>query len=100
VHVLKNNIAFGNQHPTNFQANYDNCDEEHNSWDSGFSANAADFLTVDSTGVDGQRNGDGSLPNLNFLRLRQGSDLIDKGVNVGLPFKGNAPDLGAFETNY
>ena len=27
----------------------------------------------------------------------KGSDLIDKGVNVGLPYNGSAPDLGAFE---
>jgi hypothetical protein len=26
-----------------------------------------------------------------------GSDLIDKGVDVGLPYTGSAPDLGAFE---
>jgi len=32
------------------------------------------------------------------LRLAAGSDLIDAGTNVGLPFNGTAPDLGAFET--
>ncbi|MDP2335685.1 MAG: hypothetical protein Q8N05_04385 [Bacteroidota bacterium] len=26
-----------------------------------------------------------------------GSDLIDKGTDVGLPYKGTLPDLGAFE---
>jgi chitin-binding protein len=36
------------------------------------------------------------LPN---LRLAAGSTLIDKGVNVGLPYSGSAPDLGAFETS-
>jgi hypothetical protein len=27
-----------------------------------------------------------------------GSDVIDNGVDVGLPFSGAAPDLGAYET--
>ena len=31
-------------------------------------------------------------------RLALGSPLIDAGVNVGLPFSGKAPDIGAFET--
>jgi hypothetical protein len=37
------------------------------------------------------------LPALDFLRLKAGSHLIDAGVDVGLPFNGTAPDLGAFE---
>jgi hypothetical protein len=35
---------------------------------------------------------------LDFMRLAAGSDLINAGVNVGLPFNGAAPDLGAFES--
>jgi hypothetical protein len=35
------------------------------------------------------------------LHLAQGSDLIDKGTPInGIPYNGNYPDLGAFETNY
>jgi hypothetical protein len=45
------------------------------------------------------RNEDGSLPNNGFARLVNSSDLIDKGVNVGLPYLGAAPDLGAYEQN-
>jgi len=43
------------------------------------------------------RNSDGSLPNIDFMKLVSGSDLIDKGIDVELPFNGIAPDLGAFE---
>jgi hypothetical protein len=43
------------------------------------------------------RQADGSLPVNDFARLVAGSDLVDKGVGVGLPFTGSAPDLGAFE---
>jgi len=34
------------------------------------------------------------------MHLALGSDLIDGGVDLGLPFLGVAPDLGAFESNY
>ena len=32
-----------------------------------------------------------------YYRPKPGSNLIDRGVNVGIPFQGGAPDLGAFE---
>ena len=38
------------------------------------------------------------MPDLNFLKLTSGSDLINTGTNIGLPFVGNAPDLGFFES--
>lgn len=41
---------------------------------------------------------DGSLPHIEYMHLAAGSDLIDAGVNVGLPYAGTAPDLGCFET--
>lgn len=68
-----------------------------NSWLTPFNVTNDDFVSLDSLGVTGKRNADGSLPKLNFLRLKSGSDLLDAGTNVGLPFNGNAPDLGAFE---
>lgn len=46
------------------------------------------------------RQADGSLPEIDFLHLAKGSDLIDAGVETGLPFFGEAPDLGAFESHY
>lgn len=73
--------------------------QQKNSWMSPFVVTAEDFLSLDTLGVRGPRNADGSLPVLNFLRLAQGSDLIDAGIDVGLPFNGIAPDLGAFETS-
>jgi hypothetical protein len=59
--------------------------------------NAADFQSLDASQMTLPRNADGSLPDITFMHLVQGSDLIDAGVNVGLPFNGAAPDLGAFE---
>jgi hypothetical protein len=73
--------------------------QQTNSWQSPFVVNKHDFISIDTLGVRGSRNADGSLPDINFLHLVEGSDLIDAGTNVGLPFNGTAPDLGAFETS-
>jgi hypothetical protein len=93
VGILRNDIAFGGT----LLANGSGVDDASNSWTLPVTVSAADFEGVDVTGVDGPRNADGSVPNLPFLRLAKGSDLIDVGVDVGLPYVGKAPDLGAFE---
>ncbi|MGE5807424.1 MAG: right-handed parallel beta-helix repeat-containing protein [Ignavibacteria bacterium] len=72
--------------------------QQTNSWQSSFNVAADDFISIDTSGVRGPRNADGSLPDINFLHLAPGSDLINGGTDVGLPFAGSAPDLGAFET--
>jgi hypothetical protein len=72
---------------------------ENNSWQSPFSTANADFISLDSVGARGPRKADGSLPDINFMHLAAGSDLINGGQNVGLVFSGTAPDLGAFETS-
>jgi hypothetical protein len=96
-HFLRNNISFSNStNVTNLTAA--DVDDEFNTWNPGFAASAADFLSLSSADVDGPRQLDGSLPVLDFMRLSPGSSLIDAGTNVGLPFNGLAPDLGAFES--
>jgi hypothetical protein len=98
VMILKNCISFSNTSSSNSFASA--AVQEKNSWQSPFSASlsAASFLSVDSIGLRAPRNTNGSLPHINFLKLASGSNMIDGGVNVGLPFNGAAPDLGAFET--
>jgi len=39
------------------------------------------------------------LPEIEFMHLANGSDLINAGIDLGFPFLGSAPDLGAFETS-
>jgi len=69
-----------------------------NSWMSPpFDVNNADFVSIDPNAAYGPRNADGSLPHIAFMHLATGSDLIDGGTDVGLPYNGSAPDLGAFE---
>jgi hypothetical protein len=94
--ILRNNIAFGGTLLTN--ATGPMVDDQHNSWDTslGVTVTAADFQSTSITGMDGPRQDDGSLPCVPFMRLASGSALIGKGVDVGLPYAGAAPDLGAF----
>lgn len=91
VDVLKNNVSHNGPVILNATAQ-----PTANSWQ-GFTVTDADFVSVNSSAATGSRNPDYSLPTLPFLHLAAGSDLIDAGVNVGLPFSGSAPDLGAYE---
>jgi hypothetical protein len=68
-----------------------------NSWSGGFTVTSADFLGIDPSAAYGPRQADGSLPDISFMHLAAGSDLIDRGTIVGLPYYGTKPDLGAFE---
>jgi hypothetical protein len=94
-HVLRNNITFAGTSSDNFDSGVT---DSFNTWN-GIPVNAADFLSLDDTIARGPRNPDGSLPISDFLRLAANSNLIDTGTDVGLPFNGTAPDLGAFETS-
>jgi hypothetical protein len=57
-----------------------------------------DFVSLDGAQLMRARKADGKLPDITFMHPAPGSDLIDAGINVGLPFSGKAPDIGAFET--
>ena len=73
--------------------------QQTNSWGPPFEVTAADFESIDTAGVRGPRQSDGSLPEVAFLHLAPGSDLINAGTDVGIPYNGSAPDLGAFESD-
>jgi hypothetical protein len=94
-HRLRNNIAMT---PGTAIARLTGGTDTFNSWSLSVTVSAADFMSVAEAEATAPRQADGSLPNVGFMRLAAGSDLIDKGENVGLPFSGTAPDLGAFET--
>ncbi len=92
--VLKNNLSLPN---SSVYIPATQVVQSNNSWNLGVTVDSTDFQSLDYSGATGPRNADGSLPTLNFLKLVAGSDLIDKGVDVGLPYSGSAPDLGAYE---
>ena len=107
IHVLHNNLSHLGSVTIGTQIV-----NTYNSWN-GFTVTNADFASLDSNfppitdpnaytnansvGIDQPRGPDGELPKLRFLRLAATSLLIDAGIDVNLPFEGNAPDLGAFE---
>ena len=95
-HLMENCVGFDGI--TKNVATNSNTIQISNTWNiGGIAANAADFLDLTEASAKAPRNADGSLPSNNFGRLVTGSDLIDRGANIGLPFNGSAPDLGAFE---
>jgi uncharacterized repeat protein (TIGR02059 family) len=94
--ILRNNVSYKNPNGT-IENQGTKRVHDHNSWDSNVTLSDADFVSLDGTQLSVARKSDGSLPDITFLHLATGSDLIDAGVNVGLPYTGNAPDMGAFE---
>jgi len=73
-------------------------DVTNNSWQNGLSASASDFVSIDRAVLKGPRKADGSLPDIDYLKLAPGSPLRNAGVDVDLPFNGSAPDIGPFES--
>ena len=78
----------------------------NNSWDLSVNVSAADFVALPTDEEDclailsASRQADGSLPDIGaYFQLAPSSDLIDAGVNIGLPFNGSAPDLGYSENS-
>lgn len=92
ANTFRNNISY-----VTANAIGTNGTNSHNTWNLAVTVTDADFQSMDFSGTTGARGADYALPELTFLHLASGSDLIDKGVDVGLPYTGTAPDLGAFE---
>lgn len=91
--TIKNSNTFGDFGSTSATTT----DVTNNSWQNGLISDQDDFESIDYSQLLNPRKPDGSLPDVTFFHLKTGSDLIDKGVDVGLPFNGSAPDLGPFE---
>jgi hypothetical protein len=104
AHYMRNNIGFPNNNKY-----MEGVNTSHNTWDLQITPRENDFVSVNDpsmtvTGQDlstipgalGPRQPNGDLPNIDFLKLSQSSQMIDKGTDVGL-IAVNAPDLGAYE---
>jgi uncharacterized protein YjdB len=94
--VYRNNLFYRNT-ITDFGGAYTH---SNNSWDSSPSITItdADFISIDSTGISGPRHANGSLPDLDFMKLAYGSDLINAGMPInGVHYDDSIPDLGAFQ---
>ena len=92
--IIKNSISLDGTNSFNATTT----DLANNSWMDHFSVSEADFENLMVEELTAERQADGSLPQISFMHLVSGSDLIDAGVEVdGVEFNGTAPDLGAFE---
>jgi len=72
--------------------------QQSNSWMAPFHVTGEDFVSLDPGWAAAPRREDGHLPEIPFLHLADGSDLIDAGTIIDSEFSGTAPDLGAFES--
>src|SRR5207249_11254090 len=94
--LLINNVSLSRMGSTTNVSIAPPVTEQTKSWNLSVSANAADYGDLSEEAASAPRNADGSLP-AGFARLVSGSDLIDKGIDVGTPYNGSAPDLGPYE---
>ncbi|HEY1109205.1 MAG TPA: right-handed parallel beta-helix repeat-containing protein, partial [Opitutaceae bacterium] len=99
-HVVKNNLGFEGGREV-AELNGEKCDVAGNHFDaqgkSVFAVTAKDFFSVDEACLTQPRQPNGDLPDVPLLRLAPGSAAIDRGVALGQPFTGAAPDAGAYE---
>ena len=93
-HVIRNNVAMS---PGTAISNLTGGSATFNSWNLSVTVSSADFVSVDEALAGAPRQADGSLAIDLFMHLVAGSDLVDAGTDVGLPYTGLQPDLGAFE---
>ena len=94
--VFKNCLDYNSTRPAPVDISSSST-QQNASWTLGITVTANDYVSMSETDAAAPRQTDGSLPNNGFGRLKSTSTLIDKGVDVGLPFCGSAPDLGAYE---
>jgi hypothetical protein len=93
-HTLRNNVA---AMPGRDIVSLNGGSDEFNSWTLPVEVSNLDFASMDKALALMPRSADGNLPNIPLMQLVAGSDLIDRGEDVGLPFTGSSPDLGAYE---
>lgn len=93
-HTFQNNISFSSGTIARISGG---SVEEGNSWQQGEDITEDMFLSLNTDLAKSPRQPDGSLPDIDLLKLTPGSFLVDGGVDVGEPFSGSAPDIGAYE---
>ena len=97
TNTIQNCISYASQNSDSYRSQ-NVVAIDHNTWNNGFSVSANDFQSLDTTQILAPRQADGSLADGTFMRLRTGSNLIDAGIDVNLPYNGDAPDLGCYES--
>ena len=93
-HLIRNNLGFKARTEVT-QLDPAACEMAGNLFGSGLAE--SDFLSVDPAALTAPRQPDGSLPRIPLMRPAPAGKIIDRGVPLGLPFTGRAPDPGAYE---
>lgn len=95
-HRIRNNLSYRSRGLVTHLKPEDN-EVDHNSFAPEMKLGDRDFVSLDEKQLQLPRQANGELPTITFLHPAEGSALIDSGVDVGLPFRGVRPDIGAFE---
>jgi len=81
-HLMKNNIGYrGGAELRN--ADSAKCSISHNSFDMNVTFTVDDFITLDETVLQAPRKGDGSLPDIEFMKLKPTSKWFEKLKGMG-----------------
>lgn len=95
-HVIRNNLSHGTTPDRAFIQLAETGNQiDHNAFPPEMVFSDSDFESLDETQLTAPRQSNGGLPKLTFLKPKRGSPAINAGVDVGLPFTGAAPDIGA-----
>ena len=97
-HRLKNNLGLEAGETEVMWFDPAACDATQNAFTIPLTLTADDFLSLDESLLTQPRKPNGDLPDVPFLRLSATSRAIDRGIDIGRPFTGQSPDLGAFES--
>lgn len=97
-HVLKNNLSYGGT-----TANYVNisetlCTLENNTFLPAISLTASDFESLDGTQLKADRQSDGSLPEITFLKLKPTSKAYPQSVGYQFDYETVASGIQTFHT--
>lgn len=93
-HVMKNNLGFAARSSETTQIDAPKCDLTFNYFTLPVTVSSSDFVSLDLAQLTQPRKENGDLPDINFMKLVSGSDLIDVGIDIGIAFEGAKPDLG------
>lgn len=98
-HRLKNNLGLEAREAEVMWFDPAACEATHNAFTIPLTLSADDFASLDESLLTHPRQPNGDLPDVPFLRLTATSRAIDLGTDLGRPFTGKSPDLGAFESS-
>ena len=96
-HKMRNNLGFQARGTEVRNLSQTASDVTYNYFSLSVSVTTADFKSLDQSRLTAPRKPDGSLPDIDLMKLVSGSDLIDKGQDISQPYKNARPDLGCFE---